>query len=148
MKELLESKQIPCLIKNKEELQTVSQVNINKVMWYGLVTALSKVHKIDGELIKRLTNDVLICEYLEKEEKVKFLVDILIHNFLVPFHSIKKNEKIMDWKLFEEILEKSNYLQSKFSDNWVKRKSMIKGIFMIRIAIKHLENDQLNYFGH
>ncbi|CAI2387908.1 unnamed protein product [Moneuplotes crassus] len=146
IKEMLEIQAIPVYSEDPEELKSSQDEDLQKLMWYGVITALSKIHILGRDVIKAITPGILSNEFLSQDEKVMFCVDILIHNYLNPFHKIKHEEKFEEWTLFESTLEESDYLLSKFSGNWVERKSLIKGLYLIRIVIKNLEDGKLQYF--
>lgn len=76
-----------------------------KVMLYCCLTALSKVHILNVSAISSLVSEVLEADYFTEEEKGKFCVDIILHNFMRPFHCSRIEEEQYYWNLF---IDKTN----------------------------------------
>jgi len=72
IKSMLEQQEIPCPSKDEEILPTENQYDLNKIMWYGIVTAMTKIHKLDDTLIVFLTEEVIENSYMSQEEKSRF----------------------------------------------------------------------------
>ena len=149
---------------DKEVQMQDPSVEWNQIMWYVCMTAMSKVHVLDVKTISQLVNEVLDSEYFSEEEKGKFWVDIILHNFMRPFHCSRKEEEQYYWNLFNEqigsgkvdqvirywILYLENLthkeLKVKTHNDSVAKQSLVKGIYIIRVVVQYLKGKTYSDF--
>ena len=83
----------------KDEPMTPEErcIDYNKIMLYSCLTALSMVHNLNNSVISNIVSEIIQNDEYNEEEKSKFCVDLVLHNFMRPFHLSRVEEEQYYW---------------------------------------------------